>query len=189
MSPTSKITTYACFFGIMILFLFLGYSSINNIKSTKLDPETYYLAKFIDNGKELSNLSEQIFLILKKKEKANPNTPIIIEELGEETEELTQLEVVYEEIEKKLRKGLQLKGFIDKFEEQDFANKYEKAISYYDQATDIAIWVCEETLNDMNDEDLSTRLVPRFSEFKIKLGENGSKVKYYITRANNSLKK
>lgn len=188
MSPTAKITTYACFFGIIILFLFLGYSSINNIKSTKLDPETYYLAKFINNGKELSNLSEEIFLTLKKKEKTNPNITITIENDNGEQEELSQLDIVYDEIEKKLRKGEQLLRFIEKFEEQDFAHKYKKAISYYTQGADIIIWVCEEALNDMNDAKLSTHLVPRFSEFKTKLGEDGSKVKYYFHRANDNLK-
>lgn len=104
MSPTAKITTYACFFGIIILFLFLGYSSINNIKSVKLDPETYYIAKFIDKGKELSDLSEKIYIIIKKKHKTNPNITVTIKDSKGELEEFTQLEIVCNEIEKNFEK-------------------------------------------------------------------------------------
>lgn len=188
MSPTAKITTYACFFGIIILFLFLGYSSINNIKSVKLDPETYYIAKFIDKGKELSDLSEKIYIIIKKKHKTNPNITVTIKDSKGELEEFTQLEIVCNEIEKKLRKAKQLNRFTNKFEQQEFSDKYQKAISYYNEATEIVVSVCEEAIEEMEAEEFSTQLIPGFSKFQSKLGKDGSKIKYYIKRANNSLK-
>lgn len=189
MSPTAKITTYACFFGIIILFLYLGYASIGNIKSVKLDPETFYLAKLIDNGQELCSLSEHTYKTLQKKANTNPNIPVTIKDSDGELEEYTQLEIVSEELERKLRKAKQLQRFIDKFEEQEFADKYEKAISKFNEASEIMIWVCEEALDDMNNDELSTQLVPRFNEFKIKLGQDGSKIKDYIQKANSNLKR
>ncbi|MGD9580565.1 MAG: hypothetical protein AB7V50_04275 [Vampirovibrionia bacterium] len=188
MSAKSTITTYSCFFGIIILFLYLGYSSIANIKSTKLDPETYYVAKFINKTSEINQLAEELYKIVDKKHNINPNIVITITNHSGEKEELTQYDIIYNEIEKKQHKNNSLIHFLEKFKNQEFSSNYDKAIKYYEEATTINDSAFNETLNIIEDNDYSPFLIPEYKNITNKLGPDANKVKYCTKQATNNLK-
>ncbi|MEW5819451.1 MAG: hypothetical protein AB1782_04615 [Cyanobacteriota bacterium] len=189
MSTQGKIVTYTCFFSIIILFLYLGYSSISNIKPAKVDPETLHLARLIDSGKQINILALQLYETIDKSKDKNPYKIVNIKDSKGNIEELTHQDIVYNQIDKIQRLTEGKRVLIERFEDKEFSNKYKDAVIIYYKAADTVIDVCEDILNELDENELSSQLLPDYANYNIKLGNNGSKITNYILKANKSLKK
>ena len=189
MSLNARFTTYICFFAIVILFLFLGYSSVSNIRSAKLDPETYYISCLIKCGDNLNLLADRLSDVIKKSKSMSPYKVVKITSKDEQIEELTQIEVIYDEVNKLSLKIGHQNIFLEKAQEKEFADKYSQALQYYIKALETMTYVADEIIYDIDETDLTTSIIPRASEFELKLGNNAQNVKHNIKIANKYLKK
>lgn len=188
MSPNAKVVTYTTFFTIVILFLFLGYSSIANIKSAKLDPRTFYLSELIENGQEISILAEKLYKMIDNYSIKKNTTPVLIKDEEGNSEQISQSDILYYEIDKILSKTTKKRAFIDRFNKQEFSDAYKKSVDYYYKASGIIINICEEALSELEENEETLQALPRHMYYKKQLGNNGETIKHYIGRGQSCLK-
>lgn len=183
MSVNAKVATYTCLFIIVLIFLALGFGSVNNVKSAKLNPKVFYTAQLVDCGSTLVVLSDRLYELLSKSCNLNPDSVVSIENDNGEVEKVTQSELVYQEIKKISSKVTKQQILLDKLSEKEGYTEFLKSIDYYYKATDVLNTTSEAILEDFKEEDNSKCLIPRYKEFIEILGNRNSRVKYYVNQA------
>lgn len=188
MSINSRIVTYTTLFTIVIGFLYLGFSSVGNIKSTKLDKKTYYLAKLIEKTNSTTKLTSDLYKTLDNSCKYHKFKLITITDSEGNNEEYYQFEIYYEKIEKLLKKFYSFQKFLSKFENQDFSDKYTKSLEKYNNAIELVIDVTENSLDEIDEDSESKYIIENYQLYKAQLGYNASNANNLFFQARDSLK-
>lgn len=189
MNINARITTYTCLFIIVIGFLFLGFSSVANIKSTKLDKKTYYLANVIEKTDFLIVSSAELYKILEKSSVINSDTIITITDSEGTIEEVYQEDIYYEKIEKLLKQFQSFQRFLMKFEKQKFADNYADSLEKYNTTIEKLIDICESCLSELEETHENKPIVENYQIYLNELGYKASTINKNLCKARDSLKK
>jgi hypothetical protein len=189
MTINAKIATYTMFFIIVLLFLGLGFNSVSKVNSAKLDPETLYISKLINTGNNILNLSDELYDLLERSSKINPESIITIEDDSGEMERISQRELAREKVEKIADKAYRQKTLIEKISTKESMQNYQEAIKSYTTASDLLVQASNEILYDFDNQDAETNLILRKDEICVLLGNNSFRIQYYLNKARKELHK